>query len=148
MCKKQIEGDVAFHNACGDFCKPCKTIVHLRAQEAVRSNKQVSDGYCVWCGDEITNSNAQKNKDDENVCQPCSTKRDWLLQAIRLSDRPYKYVMRTEEREKPARTQRSAAIQQAAQVKPAQEQVIPSEQEARMRRLELMLNKLTSALGV
>ena len=99
-----------------------------------------------WCGEKITPATMQAGKDDENVCQPCTTRRDWLLKAIRLSDRPARYVARTEERERPMREEREKAMQAAKP--PVAAETVPNEAEARLRRLELMLNKLTQALGV
>jgi DNA-directed RNA polymerase subunit RPC12/RpoP len=147
MCKNETEGKVAFKNGAGSFCPECKAIIHARSAEGVRARSAALNGHCVWCGEKITPSKMQVGKEDENVCYPCTTRRDWLLKAIRLSDRPARYVARTEERERPMREEREKAAQAAAQPKPVAENV-PNEQEARLRRLELMLNKLTQALGV
>ena len=149
-CKKEFEDLPAFNNACGSFCNGCKAEIHAASAAGLREkNKATYNGHCVWCGDCLNETNMQSGKTDENVCQSCAKKRDWLLKAIRLSDRPYKYVSRTEERERPQREERNRMIiaANAKQEKPLQPE-LPSDAEARMRRLELMLNKLTSALGV
>ena len=146
MCKKATEGEVAFKNGAGSFCPECKAIIHARAAEGARARSAALNGHCVWCGEKITPANMQAGKDDENVCQPCTTRRDWLLKAIRLSDRPARYVARTEERERPMREEREKAMQAAKP--PVAAETVPNEAEARLRRLELMLNKLTQALRV
>ena len=150
MCKKSVEGEVAFKNAAGSFCPECKAIIHARAAEGARARRAALNGHCIWCCEKITPDKMQSGKDDENVCQPCTTRRDWLLKAIRLSDRPARYVARTEERERPMREEREKATQAAQAAKPTvtATDALPNEAEARLRRLELMLNKLTQALGV
>ena len=147
MCKKSVEGEVAFKNGAGSFCPGCKAIIHARAAEGMRARSASHNGHCVWCGEKITPATMQAGKEDENVCQPCTTRRDWLLKAIRLSDRPARYVARTEERERPMREEREKATRAAKPTVSAAESV-PSESEARLLRLELMMNKLTQALGV
>ena len=146
MCKKAVEGEVAFKNGAGSFCPECKAIIHARAAEGARARSAALNGHCVWCGEKITLATMQAGKDNENVCQPCTTRRDWLLKAIRQSDRPARYVARTEERERPMREEREKAMQAAKP--PVAAETVPNEAEARLRRLELMLNKLTQALGV
>ena len=146
MCKKSVEGEVAFKNGAGSFCPECKAVIHARAAEGARARSAALNGHCVWCGEKITPATMQAGKDDENVCQPCTTRRDWLLKAIRLSDRPARYFARTEERERPMREEREKAMQAAKP--PVSAETAPNEAEARLRRLELMLNKLTQALGV
>ena len=146
MCKKSVEGEVAFKNGAGSFCQSCKAIIHARAAEGARARIAALDGHCVWCGQKITPATMQPGKENDHVCQPCTTRRDWLLKAIRLSDRPARYVARTEERERPMREEREKAMQ--AFQPPVAAETVPNEAEARLRRLELMLNKLTQALGV
>ncbi len=145
MCKKETDGEVAFKNAAGTFCRECKSTIHARAAEASRS-RDTANGCCRWCGEKITPATRQAGKHDENVCQPCCTKRDWLLKAIRLSDRPARYVARTEEREGPMREERAKAMKTANM--PLFEEAAKNDAESRLRRLELMIGKLTNALGV
>ena len=146
MCKKATDGDVAFKNAAGSFCKECKAIIHSRAAEASKARSHAPNGCCRWCGEKITTATMQTGKDDEHVCQPCTTRRDWLLNAIRHSDRPARYVARTEERERPMREERAKAMQAANM--PLFEGTAHNDAETRLRRLELMIGKLTNALGV
>jgi len=146
MCKKTTDGDVAFKNAAGSFCAECKAIIHSRAAQASKARAHVLGGFCIWCGEKITAATMQTGKDDENVCQPCTTRRDWLLKAIRLSDRPARYVARTEERERPMREERAKATQVANM--PLFEKTTHNDAETRLRRLEEMIGKLTNALGV
>lgn len=112
-------------------------------------------GICSWCGVKINNTNSRIDH-ERNVCKKCEENRGWLLNSIRFSDKASKYIIKTEEREKPLRESRELE----AKVKEEQEKevdlflkkevitAIPNDQEARMMRLEKMLNKLTSALGV
>jgi DNA-directed RNA polymerase subunit RPC12/RpoP len=146
MCKKAMEGEVAFKNRAGSFCPECKAIIFARSAEGMRARRAALNGYCLWCGKKITPATMQACKENDHVCLSCATRRDWLLKAIRLSDRPARYVARTEERERPMREEREKAMQAAKP--PVAAETVPNEEEARLRRLELMLNKLTQALGV
>ena len=149
MCKIRHDGEPAFVNACGKFCASCKAKIHERAAEGTRKQSLKFNGRCIWCGEMITEETKQpRANNSDNVCQPCALRRDWLLNAIRLSDRPAKYVAHREERERPMREERQRVIEATQQEKPAIAVAEPSETEARLMRLEKMLNKLTSALGV
>lgn len=148
MCKKSVEGEVAFKNGAGSFCPECKAIIHARAAEGARARSAKLNGNCVWCGEKITPSDpAGKSHEACNIHVACEARRDWILKCIRFSDKLAKYVARTEERERPMREEREKALQSAKPTVVATE-AMPNEAEARLRRLELMLNKLTQALGV
>jgi len=148
MCKQQFDGDAAFKNACGEFCADCKATIHARSSRGAKERNQAMKGHCLWCGERITPAKMQAGKDDENVCLPCSTRRDWLLRAIRLSDRPAKYVARTEERERPLREERQKVMRSASHRNPEEAGAAADGQEQRLCRLEAMLTKLTQSLGV
>ena len=145
MCKQETDGEVAFKNAAGTFCRECKSIIHARAAEASRQ-RDTANGWCRWCGKKITPATMQAGKHNENICQPCSTRRDWLLKAIRLSDWPARYVARTEEREHQMREERAKSMKTANM--PLFEEAAKNDADSRLRRLELMIGKLTNALGV
>ncbi len=150
MCKQVKEGEPAFKNGAGLFCEQCKTIIHERAKTALEKKVAERAGNCVWCGELITSANAQKGKEDEHVCLRCEKNRDWLLKAVRWSERPARYVARIEERERPLREERekAKAMQEAAQPKLKLDNLELPGQEDRLRRVELLLSKLTEALGV
>jgi hypothetical protein len=141
-CKKEMISP-KITNAAGSFCEACYNDWVAKGRQTRERNKAMYGGYCIWCGDRITPDIMQKHFPDANVCQPCCNRRDWLLAAIRLSDHPAKYVARIEEKEKEGREQREKIIMSAE--KPAN---APSDDEARLRRIELMLNKFSKALGV
>lgn len=148
MCKKSVEGEVAFANNAGNFCRECKAIIHARAAEGTRARSAALNGHCVWCGEKITpKAPAGKSHKGCNIHLACEARRDWILKCIRFSDKLAKYVARTEERELPMREERKKAMQ-AAKPTVAAAEAVPNEAEARLRRLELMLNKLTQTLGV
>ena len=147
-CKKDIQGEVAFKNAAGSFCPDCKAIIHARAAEGTRARNALLNGGCIWCGEKITPSNpAGKSHEGCNIHLECEARRDWMLKCIRFSSKLAKYVARTEERERPLREEREKV---ARFTKPtvAEDHSAPTEADARLLRLESMMNKLTRALGV
>jgi hypothetical protein len=149
MCKKRVEGEVALKNGAGSFCSECHAIIRERSAEGMRARSAALNGHCIWCGEKITKANPAGGGGSHasvNVHLACERNRDWALKCIRHSDRIARYVARTEERERPLREEREKAMR-AAKPSIAAESV-PSDDEARLRRLELMLNKLTQALGV
>ena len=144
MCKESFGGTPAWENNCGVFCPKCKQDVHERAKAGYKARKNAVNGYCIWCGQQITEATKQSGK-NVNVCMPCENRREWLLTAIRLSERPARYVARVEEREAPLRAEREKIMQNS---EPAKAHAMPSEQDARLARLERMMNKLVESLGV
>ena len=151
MCKQAKEGEVAFKNGAGSFCRQCKKIIHARAAEGFRARRAALKGRCVWCGEEITPHNpAGKSHKGCSIHVQCEARRDWILQCIRFSDKLVKYVVRTEERERPMREERQKQKEMMAEKPKLVEYAGRStnEAEARLLRLERMLNKLTQALGV
>ena len=147
MCKESQDGEPVFVNGAGQFCSNCKSEIHRRAGDAMR--KRRSD-LCRWCECVLTPENSNQSPSrDIGVCKECCSRRDWLLKCIRLSDRPARYVARTEEREKQERDARIAA--RSANLQPTSRQNGDS---SRLDRLELMIDrqggimeKLIQALG-
>lgn len=141
------DGEPALKNACGTFCPECKAKIHAKAAEGVKERIESLNGCCIWCGEKITEANPSgKSHEGCNIHETCEQKRDWVLKCIRHSDKMAKYVARTEERERPMREEREKAKRSAEQ--PTMAETVPTEQEARLRRVELMLNKLVNSLGV
>ena len=147
VCKEEKEGDPVMTNNAGSFCGECRAAMQAKSAESRKRIMLEWDGRCIWCNNVITAATRQNCDEEKRVCIPCAAHRDWLLKCIRHSDKPLKYILATEEREKAGREKRKKenAVQlQAHAVQPD----LPSEAEARLRRVELMLGKLTQALGV
>jgi DNA-directed RNA polymerase subunit RPC12/RpoP len=141
-CKRKFEGDAVFKNGAGEFCRQCKEFIHKRAAEVQRQRNAERKGYCVWCGKKIINELVQRGFEDENVCKDCRNHRDWMLKAIRFSDRVALYVARTESREGPLREARKNIPPPSDVVKDVSNDAL-----ARLDRLELAINKITCVLG-
>lgn len=158
MCKGMFGGEPALKNAAGEFCFECKATIRARIADGTRARGLALNGCCMWCGEKITDKNrvARANDPDKrgekHVCSDCSVNRDWLLKCIRFSDKASKYAARAEDREREGREERNKRQSENRSVcdviKESQFQGQPSEQEARLSRVEMMLNKLTQALGV
>ncbi len=149
-CKNTFADEPALSNACGSFCGQCKADIHASSVESNKGRTKKLSGFCVWCGEKLTPNIVHASHEGDNVCKSCELRREWLLKAIRLSDRPSKYVARVEDRERPLREERENARKAIAETnKPkALESSGTTESEARLLRLEGMLDKLTKALGV
>ena len=102
----------------------------------------MSNSTCRWCGEEIKPGEQRSL----NVCQPCETKRVWLLRSIRLSDHPAKYVARVEEREGPIRERNAAKV--ATEKPTVKAESVNSDQDARLRRVEFIVEKLAKEFGL
>ena len=146
-CKKQFADSPAITNACGSFCAQCKAQMIEKSANSRHETSRALNGCCLWCGEKITPELALSGHPDENVCKLCRGHREWLLKVIRLSDRPIKYANRTEERERPLREEREKFMIATAKTKSAVA-TETTESDARLLRLEGMLDKLTKALGV
>lgn len=157
MCKKDFSGEPALKNAIGCFCFECRRI--MKERQAVGTKKRYKnrhcDGgcYCAWCGKKITNENAyHSTAEDKNrlhgVCRECQNHRDWLLKCIRLSDRPSMYIKFVEEREAPKRIEREALLKAQAVTIVETNNSNSKNDEARLLRIEKMLNRLTNEFGV
>lgn len=102
MCKKTFEGEPARSNGVGLFCAECnRKIIDLSLRtHAMRR----AEGTCLWCGDELTESNTygrnllSDNKSSERVCRECESGRSWLLACIKYSDRPARYTASKEKK--------------------------------------------------
>jgi hypothetical protein len=104
MCKEQfmIEACQASH-----WCISHRNY-HRCLRNEVRSSvkarqeeKRNGTSNCVWCGDET-----EHHESEGSVCYRCKQNRNWLLDCIRISDRPFKYVSAREEVESKARNDR------------------------------------------
>ena len=147
MCKRTFTGTPAWKNAAGDFCPECRAEVMKRMAEGNRNRVRNSPGGCIWCGRPLHEVRYHgKDRESVNTCADCETHRAWLLKCIRVSDRPAKYVARVEEREAEGRKERE--IRAAAKPVQLPLQPQPTESEARLARVEKMLNTLMVQLGV
>jgi hypothetical protein len=130
-------------NATGSYCRDCK-------QWFVQRHAQMPIGGCRWCERELTEATRQLGKRGrrELVCRDCDRHRTWLLRCVRLSSWTARYVARIEERESPLRKAR----QLASAVQPQPLLMLPETREAptsqRMDRVERMLARLCSELGL
>jgi len=146
-CKNTYEADAPFSNACGDFCHFCKEFIHKKAVLATKAANKAKAGSCVWCHKPMAPELWQAGKEVENVCRECEAWRRKTLDLSRVSDRPFKYISRVEEREKPnreARERELTAKAQAPQTQPAKS----DDSETRLQRLESALAKIAEKLGV
>lgn len=147
MCKRTFTGTPAWKNAAGDFCPECRAEVMKRMAEGNRNRVRNSPDGCIWCGRPLHKVRYHgKDRESVNTCADCETHRAWLLKCIRVSDRPAKYVARVEEREAEGRKERE--IRAAAKPVQLPLQPQPTESEARLARVEKMLNTLMVQLGV
>jgi len=146
MCKRTFTGTPAWKNAAGDFCPECRAEVMKRMAEGNRNRVRNSPDGCIWCGRPLHEVRYHgKDRESVNTCADCETHRAWLLKCIRVSDRPAKYVARVEEREAEGRKERE--IRAAAKPVQLPLQPQPTESEARLARVEKMLNTLMVQLG-
>ena len=147
MCKRTFTGTPAWKNAAGDFCPECRAEVMKRMAEGNRNRVRNSPDGCIWCGRPLHEVRYHgKDRESVNTCADCETHRAWLLKCIRVSDRPAKYVARVEEREAEGRKEREIRAPAKPVQLPLQPQ--PTESEARLARVEKMLNTLMVQLGV
>ena len=146
MCKKAFTGVPAWKNAAGDFCPECRAEVMKRVAEANRNRVRTSPEGCIWCGEPLKEVRYHgKDHKSVNTCAECEKHREWLLKCIRVSDHPAKYVARVENREAGERKERE--IRAAARPVPMPSQPVVTESEARLARVEKMLNTLMEQLG-
>lgn len=134
-CKNEYAGTPDMTNACGDFCVEC----HEQKKMKQRNSTKYSD-CCRWCGDYLTNRNTSmkrlKRGENTYVCKRCEHMRDqWLLKCIRHSDKAFRYVKSREEKYKDER-------------KRPQRQTSIVTDNARLDRMELILERLVSELGI
>jgi methionyl-tRNA synthetase len=104
MCKEQFMTEPHSSNICGSFCEKCtnERLDRLRSSvKARQEEKRNGTSNCVWCGDET-----EHHESEGSVCYRCKQNRNWLLDCIRISDRPFKYVSAREEVESKARNDR------------------------------------------
>jgi len=147
MCKMFKDGEPEMKNGLGVFCKDCKDKMKTKTSEGIKGYKMKNDGYCLWCGEKIEDTDLKKESGDNHVCCSCNRHRDWLLRCIRHTNRVIRYVTRVEEKEKPERKAREK-IRESREINADQVEEKPlPEQEARLNRIELMLNKLIGKLG-
>jgi hypothetical protein len=141
-CKKEYDGEPAMKNNAGIFCAECEAERKRRVSESHKQRIKSLNGCCIWCGEKV-----EKHKigSDDHMCEPSKRLRDHLLKCIRFSDHAAKYVAAREAIEAPKREARLAAAMAAR--KEATPEPTPSDAEARLLRMEKMLNKLTAALG-
>jgi hypothetical protein len=163
-CKEEFEGNAPLINGVGEFCNGCKDVIRIKSS-ITRKNKN-PENRCIWCNKKIALDSLQWQQErGTSVCNTCEKNRQWLLECIRFSDRPAKYVARVEEKEKPGRAALLAALEKSkleqikAQTttnldnnqKPQESEECHSEAkftidpslEARMSRIENLLTKLT-----
>ena len=135
-CKQSFETQPAVTNGAGSFCADCEAYRKARQAAELKSRVEDRNGGCVWCGSQLT---ADEQRD--SVCAGCQSNRDWLLRCIRHTEHVSKYVASREAAERETRAARIAAQ------KTTQTNSDPSNAEARLLRMEKMLNKLMTALG-
>lgn len=152
-CHKEFNDEPARKNATGMYCLACHEAITAKIV-ATNTQRRIDsyDGKCTWCGAQKSELNMSNR-----VCNSCIEHRAWLLKCIRFSRVANDYVKSVEEREKVARqtrmeeeAKRQAEIQavQAAIVASVKPSAQVSDTEARMLRMEKMLNKLTTSLGL
>lgn len=137
-CKRTFDGEPGRTNGCGPFCDACTAEVW---QEREIKTTDGRSKVCVWCGERPTRG---KNYSE---CKICHRHREWLLQVIRVSDRPARYVASREAKYGPEREARRRAAETPAGELVEEESPVRSEQDARLDRLESMLSKLIEELG-
>jgi hypothetical protein len=128
-------------NNAGSFCPDCESQRKLRVTESQKKRIRDLDNCCLWCGDKVED---YKIGSDDHICEGCKRMRDRLLKCIRNSGRVARYVSIREEAEALNRKARIAAKNEAK--KEVTTESMPTETEARLLRMERMLNQITSAL--
>ncbi len=136
-------------NNCGEWCNDCWDAISKKRLDARLKKDAATNGICKYCG-----RPAEYSADNytTHVCALTTKMRAHILDCIRYSDLLARHVAAMEEREAPARLERKKAEAASLAVKivsplPEIGQSIPTTQEARMARIELMLNKLMKGLG-
>lgn len=148
MCKKEFSGIPAWDNAAGLYCPECRAEVRRRMAEGNRNRARNLKEECIWCGEPLSAVRVRvhgQDRESVNTCTECETHRAWLLKCIRAGDRPAKYVARVEEREAGKRKEREIRYAATQKTKPS-ESAVP-ENDARLKRVEKMLNNLMRKLG-
>ena len=140
-CKKAFENEPAMVNGAGSFCAECEVHRKMKMAEAMKKRVEERDGGCVWCGTKL-----KPDEQRDAVCRDCQTNRDWLLKCIRHTEHVAKYVASREVAERESREARIAAQKSTVVTQPTTNGD-PSNAEARLLRMETMLNKLMTALG-
>ena len=166
MCKEEISGEPVLVNAAGSFCADCNREVNDRKTAGIRRHYGRTNNNpdmeldmrmgdtCAWCLKEINKANPPSLRTTALIHRGCDSHRNWLLECIRVSDRPYEYVARVEEREKPKRVQREVEkrLAEAEQEKTVSVEVSAQEdnrnENPRMDRLEKMMEILIREFGI
>jgi len=106
------------------------------------------DRKCLWCKTDIEDTGEKTEK----VCTKCQTNRDWLLNCIRQSERPFNYVSRVEQKERNERIERlQREEKERIEIIEREEKVIPEKNnesnDKRIDNIESLLLKLIENLG-
>ena len=149
-CKKtKPRSECRLTNKCGDWCLECWDAIAKKRLESRLKKDAATNGVCKYCG---RPAELRAENDTTHVCSLTTKMRVHILECVRYSDVLARYVAATEDREAPERLIRKKAEAASLAVKiasplPEVVQSIPTTQEARMARIELMLNKLMKGLG-
>lgn len=128
------------------YCDTCwreqveKRLVGLREYHAARAANPV----CPYCRQPVKGPETNEGY----VCASCRSWRDYALVLIRAAPKAAQYIAACELREAEGRAARDAAAAKAAETRQPSLPSQAGDHEARMARMEKLLNKLAADLGV
>ena len=150
MCKNEFAGNPYNVNGVGAFCAHCEK-ERINRVKAAQANSPEWDRRCIYCGEIVTEQTAAKGGRDgheNHYHKKCDSNRGWILKCIRHSPKLAEYVQKTEKKEAPLRDERKK-LEQVSKKSQIELQLQPTQStvpDARLDRMERMLNKLTAAL--